>query len=86
MQVENFKVTNGPTVKDLPYGETCTFPKYGNNMICMRVQTNQENVKIVVKGSNTKKCKMMNIKDGFFHLVDPWEPIIPVKVKASIIG
>ena len=87
MQVEKFKIIQKPVLKDLPYGECCTFPTFGNNMICMRIKTDQPNVKIVMKSEGSKsKCKMMNIADGYFHLVDPWEPCIPIKVKATVIS
>jgi len=73
-------------LKELPYGECCTLPKYDNNMLLMRVKTNQRDVMITIKGSTGKsKCKMLDLETGEFHLVNPWEPVKPVDTTVSIL-
>jgi len=71
-------------LQDLPYGECCTFPKFNNNMLCMRLQTNQENVTIVINSGNNKLCKMLELETGTIRLVSPWTECIPRDAKVVV--
>jgi hypothetical protein len=70
--------------KDVAYGQVCTFPKYGNNMLCMRVKSDQRDVKVVIKGENKALLRFLDLATGEFHLVKPWELCVLVSAKVVL--
>lgn len=86
MQVDIKKVTTGTMCKDIPHNSCCTFARWGHNAVCMRVKSDQENVRIVIKKGSTgsadqRKIRMLDLNSGHFYLVTPWEPATPIDVK-----
>jgi len=83
MKVEA-KAEKGTQVKDIAYGELCTFPRYGHNMVCMRVKTHQKLVSIMIgpdQGFGKSYSKVLDMATGVFYLVPPWEACKPFKGK-----
>jgi len=71
-----------PKARNIVHGECATFPRYGNNMVCMRLRKYQRDVTIMpVEGVKVEKLNFMNLEDGIIYLVNPWEVCIPVDVE-----
>ena len=88
VQVINSRSKNsvGPVARNILYGECCTFPKYGNNMVCMRLRTKQRDVTIVSNpGKSGRTARFLDLGTGLIYLVAHDEPALPTGVVVSIV-
>jgi hypothetical protein len=83
MRIIGMRKSQHTKVSDIPYGKLCTVPKYNNNMLCMRLQSEQVHVSIVAP--HRSKSKLLDISTGKIYLIDPWEPALPVDAEIHII-